>query len=70
MDRIVLTHDINSMPGFFHALLEGLAQGAHAPGIFVVAQQVPIGVVVEDILMIWYCSTHEEWRNLVTFLPL
>lgn len=40
------------------------------PGVFEVNRTVPIGVAIEDILLIVECSLPGEWENQVRYLPL
>lgn len=69
-DRILLTHDVNTMPNCFYELLSRLPQGEHSPGVMIVTQEAPIGEAIQAIYEVWSCSSHEEWRDLVTYLPL
>ena len=39
-------------------------------GIFEVSRDVPIGVAIEDILLLAECSLDEEWENQILYLPL
>ena len=66
-DRILVTHDENSMPRHFAAFL---ADGNHSPGVFVVPQGVPTGIVIENILLLWLASESSEWRDQIAWLPL
>ena len=40
------------------------------PGIFEVSRKVPIGVAIEDILLIAECSLEGEWEGQARYLPL
>ena len=40
------------------------------PGIFEVSRNVPIGVAIEDILLLAECSLDEEWKDRILYLPL
>jgi hypothetical protein len=35
-----------------------------------VKQSDPVGMVIDDLLLIWSASEAEEWQNVVGFLPL
>ena len=70
LDRILLTHDVNTMPKHFDALLTSMTPNEQSPVIFLIAQEAAIGVAVQEIYEIWLCSTHKEWRNQWLFLPL
>ena len=69
-DRILLSHDVQTMPDHFAALLMDLALGEHSPGIVLVPQETPIGIAIQWLLEIWEGSRNEEWRDLPTRLPL
>jgi hypothetical protein len=69
-DRILLSHDVQTMPAHFAALLMSLPPGEHSPGLVLVPQETPIGTTIQWLLEIWEASRHEEWRNLPTHLPL
>lgn len=43
-DRVLLTHDARTMPGFFYNLLGRLPPGEHHPGVLLVPQETAIGV--------------------------
>ena len=66
-DRILLSHDKRTMPYHFAAFL---AEGNQSPGIMLVSRKVAIGQAIEALLLVWEASSHEEWRNLITRLPL
>jgi hypothetical protein len=55
--RILLTHDVNTMPGFAYARIKA---GLPMPGAFVVNRDAPIGKVIEDIVLLIECSAAEE----------
>lgn len=40
------------------------------PGVFEVRQEVPIGVAIEEVLMLAECSIEGEWEGQVGHLPL
>ncbi len=66
--RILLTHDRKTMTKFaYHRVQAGLP----LPGVFVIRDRPEqIGQMVEDILLVALCSTPDEWRDRVVFLPL
>jgi hypothetical protein len=41
-----------------------------SPGVFLIAQNVPVAVAIETIVEIWAASETEEWANRLTYLPL
>jgi Domain of unknown function (DUF5615) len=65
--RVVLTHDIATMTNFAYARTQA---GLSMPGVFEVSRRVPVGTVIEEILLIAECSIEGEWEGQVRFLPL
>jgi hypothetical protein len=55
------------MPGHFAAFL---ARGNVSPGVLMVPQDVPVGLVIESILLIWIASEPDEWTDRIVWLPL
>jgi hypothetical protein len=55
--RILISHDENSMPGHFTDFLKG---GNRSPGVLIVLQGVPVGRVIESILLVWIASEAAE----------
>jgi len=66
-ERIVLTHDVATMITFAYERIEA---GLSMPGLFEVSRQVPIGLAIEEIILIAECSIEREWEGQVRFLPL
>jgi Domain of unknown function (DUF5615) len=69
-DRILLSHDVNTITKHFNELLVSLPTGEHTPGIMLIAQDLPIGIAVRELYEVCSCSTHAEWQDRATFLPL
>jgi hypothetical protein len=65
--RILLTHDVATIKQYVD---ERLAAGLPMPGVFELAQDVPIGLAIEDILILAECSFEGEWEGQIRFLPL
>lgn len=70
LDRILLTHDVNTMPKHFEDFVASLAPDDFSPRVMLLAQTAPIGTAIEELFAIWSCTAHEEWRNRCTYLPL
>lgn len=66
-NRVVITHDVSTMTA--HAY-HRISTGQPMPGIFAVAQSVPLNVAIEDLLLIAECSFPGEWEGQVRHLPL
>jgi len=65
--RIVLSHDVTTLTK--EAYCRVLA-GEAMPGVFEVGLDVPIRVVVEDLLLLDEASVTGEWEGQVRYLPL
>ncbi|SRR5258708_39362028 len=65
--RIVLTHDAATMA---HYAYERVKAGLRMPGVIEVADDLPIGQVIEDVLLMTEFSEKTEWEGQVIYLPL
>ncbi len=66
-ERIVLTHDVATMITFAYQRIQ---VGLSMPGLFEVSRRVPVGLAIEEIILIAECSLEGEWEGQVRFLPL
>jgi len=66
-NRILITHDVESIPEFAS---ERIKSGLAMPGVFIVSQEIPLGRVINDLLILIECSTKDEWVNQIFYLPL
>jgi len=64
---LVVSHDVNTMPGHAQARL---AAGQPLAGLLMVRQTHPIAPVIDSLVLIWSASEAEEWQNQIVFLPL
>ncbi len=65
--RVLLTHDFATMP---KAAYDRIREGKPMPGVFQVASTLPVGRVIEDIVLLVECSQEGEWEGQVRYLPL
>jgi hypothetical protein len=65
--RVLLTHDVSTMTKYAY---ERVQTGLPMPGVFEVRRSVPVGVAIEDILILAGCSLEGEWEGQVRYLPL
>jgi len=65
--RVLLSHDVSTLTRYAYERLEA---GKRMPGVFEVDRNVPIGVAIEDIMLIAECSLAGEWEGQVRYLPL
>jgi len=65
--RILLTHDIRTMPGFVY---DRIQNGLSVPGIIEVRRSLPIGQAIDELELIIGAGTDEDFENLVRYIPL
>jgi hypothetical protein len=65
--RILLTHDLNTIPGFAYNRIK---RNLPMPGIFAVPHEAASGEIFDSLLLIITYSDATEWENQVVFLPL
>ena len=66
-NRVVLTHDVNTMIKYAN---ERLAAGQPFPGMIVVPKDLAIGVAIEELATLLYCSSPEEFPDRGVHLPI
>lgn len=66
-DRLLITHDINTIPGAAYKRVEA---DLPMPGVLAVPWASPVGRAIEDILLIAQLSSIGEWEGQVIYLPL
>jgi hypothetical protein len=66
-DRVLITHDRNTMTRHFR---ERLDAGMPTSGMVIVPQQsAAIGEIIESLLLVWTASQSDEWRNQIAYIP-
>ncbi len=66
-DRVLLTHDVTTLTRFAY---DRVRVGLPMPSVFEVSRAVPVGLAIEDILLLTECSVDGEWEGQVRYLPL
>lgn len=66
-NRIILSHDVSTMVGFAY---DRVKSHQPMPGLFEVSRQIPVGEVLDDLLLLARCSLIGEWEGQVLYLPL
>jgi hypothetical protein len=66
-NRILLTHDLKTIPPHAYARIEA---NLPMPGVFAVSNQMPLGQAISELLLILGASDASEWENLVFYLPV
>ena len=64
--RILVSHDQATMPRHFGEFI----RSHRSPGLIVVPQHLPLGEVVDDLILIWTATQAEEWTDRIAFLPV
>ena len=64
--RLLLTHDIRTMVSAFEEFTSANSSG----GVLLVAQNAPVGPVINGLIRIWEESSAEEWKNRIGWIPL
>jgi len=65
--RVLLTHDVSTITRYAYERVEA---GKPMPGVFEVSRGLPMGVVIEDLVLLTECSLGNEWEGQVHYLPL
>ncbi|MDO8754923.1 MAG: DUF5615 family PIN-like protein [Anaerolineales bacterium] len=65
--RVILTHDAATMADFAY---QRVREGKPMPGVIEVADDLPSGQVIEDILLLAGYSDQYEWEARVIYLPI
>jgi predicted nuclease of predicted toxin-antitoxin system len=65
-DRILLTHDKATIPGYAY---DRVTAGEPMPGVFL-AEGMAVREMIDEVLMIDAASEQGEWADQVWFLPL
>ena len=63
----LITNNRKSMPKH---LCYYLAAGNHVPGIFTISLEVPMGKIIEELLIIAGASDEDEYMDEIKYLPL
>jgi len=67
-ERIVLTHDVNTMTRF---AIERVKRGETMAGVFIVHQEgAALSTVIDDLLLLDECTDTSEWSDQILYLPL
>ena len=65
--RVLLTHDVNTL---IETAYERIARGGRMPGVCAVPQEVPIGLAIDDALLLIEGSLEGEWEGQVKYIPI
>jgi predicted nuclease of predicted toxin-antitoxin system len=65
-NRILLTHDAETIPGFVN---ERLKDGLPMPGVVIVRETVAMGDILDDLESYIGAGTPSDFENLVMYIP-
>lgn len=65
--RILLTHDVATMPGYVY---ERVRANLPVPGVIEVKRSLPIGQAIDELEVMIGAGTPEDFENLVRYIPL
>jgi hypothetical protein len=63
---IVLTHDVNTMRGYFY---DRVKADLPVPGLFLIHGTKPIGQVIDALELILLASDESEWEGEIEYVP-
>lgn len=66
-DRILVTHDFQTMPRHFAGFLQ---TNGSSPGVLLVSQRLPVAEAIEELVLIWTATSPLEWKNRIVRIPL
>lgn len=66
-DRVVVSHDINTMPGYAY---ERVTAGQPMPGVIIIPKLLSIGTAIEELVTMLECNEPDDLNNQVIYLPL
>lgn len=66
-NRVLATHDLRTIPR--HAY-DRVKAGLPMPGVIAIADDLPIGRVIEDMAVLVECIAPSQIQSLVIYLPL
>jgi Domain of unknown function (DUF5615) len=64
---ILVSYDVRTMSRF---ALERVQNDVPMPGVFLISSRTSLREAIDALEMVVACSDPDEWRNLVTMLPL
>lgn len=65
--RVTVTHDYKTMPGFAAQIMDS---GGQTGGLILISQKLATRDVLGDLEVIVLCSEQEEWTNFILYLPI
>ncbi len=66
-NRVLVSHDVGTMPAHFRAFRNA---GRQSAGVFLISQSLDVGNAIDELLLAWVASDASEWKNRLVWLPL
>lgn len=66
-NRVLVTRDRGSIPAFVD---ERLRRGEPVAGVILVRERLPIGRLIDELLIIAACTFEDELRDRIEYVPL
>ena len=66
-ERVVLTHDVNTIPRYAY---ERIRRGDSVAGIIIIPEDLGIGIAIEELAVLVECCEMEELANQVKYVPI
>lgn len=66
-NRIVVSHDVNTMPAFAY---DRIRDGQSMPGVFIIPNSMAIGQAIDELEFAVEAMSAEECRDQVIYFPL
>lgn len=64
--RILVTHDRRTMPTEFAEFIVN----QQSAGVLIVSRKTALGIVIEELILIWSVTKADEWTNRIAKIPL
>lgn len=58
--RVLVSHDVGSMPVHFGAFKRS---GKRSPGVFLIPQSLDVGGAIDELLLVWQASDATDWED-------
>ena len=65
-DRILVSHDVRTMPGHFREFTER----NDSPGLILIPQRLALSTAIDELVLLWMASEDTEWINRICYLPI
>ena len=65
-ERILVSHDVRTMPRYFHEFTHRQA----SPGLILIPQKLALSMAIDDLVLLWIASEDSEWVNRICYLPV